>query len=328
MARENEERPSLWRREWSLAGSVPSWQADRASRVTPIHVSFPPFAADPRVVSIGCSTDTVSLGQRRIVPWAYRALILHPAGVLPIRDEDGLPDETAICDEEGREHSVFDFGSCSAPAALIEQGRLSHRTVFDAPGSNHEAVDLLLGSDSQAARGARTLCNTQGFQTVEVLHPDEITLEAVYVREFDSHAQVPAHLRAARCGRLPREPFFGARSSNVLISESHFRNPRPAGEAPFHGPAEAIDDRLCVCCYRRVLIARLTRPDERPQDPVATVQHDRLARRLAALDLRQSPLWNQGDLPDIRSLNVADDSSRTWRYPDADSGDESSDLSG
>lgn len=156
----------------------------------------------------------------------------------------GLPVVGRIPAPHG-EYRVSDTRASHPTAEQIRSGRLSLRTEVDR-------------ADGWAAVcGPQALRQIHGFQPITVFHPSTISVEVSYIREHAHHDQVPLRDRAARCGVI--ETGLGAvhRTSLLLSSISGDNDARLVY---LGGDQAAVPGELCVCCFRRVIVARHTCP--------------------------------------------------------------------
>lgn len=293
-------RDDLYRDEWQLCGKVierinEDPVLSRRVTVHPIHVKFGQFANDPRLGVSGQVSDTVETETRQTSS-CYRCHL-----------SDSFSQQVCTgyrVNDHPKNRPIPYISLSNPPASLIAEGRLSQRTVFDVgPADVQYQLLKRLRSQSEPPTAVRT---QYGFQPVEVVHSADVTVEVVYLREWFSHNDVPEHVRAVRCGNTEliedrHDPVY---TSAVIRCEFLDRY----GYTSQAQKAFALrDPTLCVCCYRRVVIARLTKEDERPPSRLSRL-YDRLARRI-----RETAGFARGLIPRSGWFNLDDDSDEHFR---------------
>jgi len=259
-------------------------------------VSFGRIADDPRTVAYGSASDAVDL--ERSCPVGNSHFRTHLASHVrrpghPARFTDPL--------QPGLLAEAADTATSCPPASSIAQAQLSQRTVIDdGPNIGQVAEVYSRGGDDAVSQ----FCDLYGYQTVEVAHTASIVVEVLYQREYPSHHRVPPHVRLARCRLVQDGAAFFVTSDAIRLAAEH-RLGIPREEA-------CTRPELCVCCFRRILVARHTRESERPNPSRATRFANRLARRLLdALD----GAGLSGVIPRLSWLNLSNGGPLTLTHP-------------
>jgi len=265
----------------------------RIQELSPIVVRFGIFPYDPRVANDGVATDFVTQRGPNVGNTHRRT---HIASQIRRRDLPGASFYHPI--QPGVVVPTTDLRSSNPPREEITRSRLTHRTIGDDGPILPQIEETLRRATRSPALTLIAFSDLYGFQPVEVVHPASITIEFCYQREYPSHDRVPLDLRIVRCGIIESFPTH-YRTSAILIQTAHSR----ADNRPVQSIA---DPALCICCYRRTLIARHTRDSELPDGEYRQLANqfaDRLSFRLdQATDPSTVP---SGVIPRLNYLNLA-----------------------